>query len=66
MVAEIMPALDKLLHAVRVVIHPAAGHEKCDLYIVLIQDFHDLREILRPPRRNALIVRIAILELPEI
>jgi hypothetical protein len=33
---------------------------------VLIQNIHNFREILRTPRRDVLVVRIDILELPEI
>jgi hypothetical protein len=65
MVAEVMTALYELLYAVGVIVYPATCHKKGNLHIVLIQNIHNFRKILRTPRRDALIVRISFLELPE-
>jgi hypothetical protein len=55
-VAEVMAALYELLYAVGVIVYPAARHKKSNLHIVLIQDIHNLWEILCTPRRDALVV----------
>ena len=48
-VAQVVPLGGDVFDVLRVFFHPASGHEKCDLHLVLCQDIHDLGGVLISP-----------------